>query len=416
MWSSVSSKDNLIMDLFHAALQLEAPWKLTHIEFDDQEEAWHLYVDFDRGSIFACPNCGAECKAYDAEKKVWRHLDFWNWKTYMHARVPRTNCHACHKILLVPVAWSRAKSHFTLQFDAWAMRLMAEMPVSAAARELREHDTRMWRIFHHYVDQAMAEIDITKVKRIAVDETSSRRGHRYITLFVDVDTKIVLFATEGRTKDTLEQFKIYLHSKGATAEQIIEFCADMSPAFISGIEEQFPEAHLTFDKFHIMKMINEAVDDVRKEEQKNAPELKRTKYLWLKNEANLKDEQKEQLQTLKDSHLQTGRAYRLKLAIQEFWNTPHIFADIYLQKWMSWATRSQLQPMINVAKTIKRHEEGILRWFHSKMTNGLLESINGLVQAAKRRARGYRNVKNLIAMVYMTANKLRVPGLAESRA
>ncbi|MDQ8739516.1 ISL3 family transposase, partial [Paenibacillus sp. LHD-38] len=324
MWTSLSSNDNLIADMFKVALALEEPWKLTHIEYDDQDEAWHLFVDFERGALFPCPNCGTACKAYDAEKKHWRHLDFWNWKTYMHARVPRTDCKSCNKVTLVPVKWSRLKSHFTLQFDAWAMRLMAEMPVNAAARELREHDTRMWRIFHHYVDQAMAELDLTPVRRIAVDETSSRRGHRYITLFVDVDTKTVLFATEGKGKDTLARFKQHLHDKGVETAQIQEICCDMSIAFIRGIEEQFPSAEITFDKFHVMKMVNEAVDDVRKAEQKEAPQLKRTKYLWLKNESNLKAEQKEELQSLKDSNLKTGRAYQLKLAMQDLWITPHL--------------------------------------------------------------------------------------------
>lgn len=415
MWTSLSSKDNMIAEMFKVALELEEPWKLTHIEYDDKDEAWHLFIDFERGAIFACPSCGAACKAYDAEKKEWRHLDFWNWKTYMHARVPRTNCMNCNKVTLVPVKWSRPLSHFTLQFDAWAMRLMAEMPVNAAARELREHDTRMWRIFHHYVHGAMNELDLTGVKRIAVDETSSRRGHRYITLFVDVDTKTVLFATEGKSKDTLEKFKQHLMNKGATATQIQEICCDMSPAFIRGIQEQFPEAEITFDKFHVMKMVNEAVDDVRREEQKQVPELKNSRYLWLKNASTLKNEQKVELDKLKDGHLQTGKAYRLKLSLQELWTQPHILADVYLREWMGWARRSQLKPMMELSKTLKRHEEGILRWFHSRMTNGLLEGINGLIQAAKRKARGYRNVQNLIAMVYMTANKLRLPTLAARR-
>ena len=416
MWSSLHSEDRLILGMFKTALALEAPWKLTHVEYDVQDEAWTLYIDFERGTEFACPHCGTASKVYDTEKKMWRHLDFWNWKTYIHARVPRTNCKNCNKVTLVPVKWARLQSHFTLLFDAWAMRLMAEMPVNAAARELREHDTRMWRIFHHYVDQAMAELDLTQVTRIAVDETSSRRGHRYITLFVDVDTKIVLFATEGKGKDTLARFQQHLLQKGIEATQIQEICCDMSVAFIRGIEEQFPTAEITFDKFHVMKMVNEAVDDVRKAEQKEAPQLKRTRYLWLKNENNLTVAQKKEFQTLKDSHLKTGRAYRLKLAMQEVWTTPHIFADVYLREWMNWATRSQLQPMVDLAKTVKRHEEGILRWFHSHMTNGLLEGINGLVQASKRRARGYRNVDNLIAMVYMVANKMHMPSLMARRS
>jgi transposase len=416
MWTSMSSNDNMISDMFKMALQLEEPWKLTHIEFDDQDQAWHLFIDFERGAMFACPVCGTACKAYDSEKKHWRHLDFWDWKTFMHARLPRVNCKLCNKITQVPVKWARPLSHFTLLFEAWAMRLMAEMPVNSAARELREHDTRMWRIFHHYVDKGMTELDISGVKRIAIDETSSRRGHRYITLFVDVDRKTVLFATEGKGMDTLERFKTHLSAKGAAAQQIEEVCCDMSPAFIRGIEEYFPEAEITFDKFHVMKLVGEAVDEVRTHEQKQAPELKRTKYIWLKNEANLKAEQKETLLRLKDSNLQTGRAYRLRLALQDLWTTPHILADVYLREWIGWAKRSKLAPMISLAKTIKQHEEGILRWFHSRMTNGLLEGINGLVQAAKRRARGYRNVENLIAMVYMTANKHRLPTLGAHRA
>lgn len=401
---------------FAVSLQIKEPWKLMHIDFDEEEDAWHLFIDFERGALFSCPHCGAMCTAHDTEMKKWRHLDFWTWKTYMHARVPRTGCDACKRVTLVPVPWSRSTSHFTLLFDAWAMRLMAEMPVNAAARELREHDTRMWRIFHHYVEKAMAELDLTAVKRIAIDETSSRRGHRYITLFVDADAKTVLFATEGKGMDTLGRFKELLAAKGADAQQIQEVCCDMSPAFIRGIQDYFPDAEITFDKFHVMKLVNEAVDEVRIAEQKRTPELKHTKYIWLKNESNLKAEQKETLARLKDTNLQTGRAYRLKLAMQDFWQTPHILADVYLREWIGWAMRSQLTPMVSLAKTIKQHEEGILRWFHNKMTNGLLEGINGLVQAAKRRARGYRNVENLIAMVYMTANKLRMPTLGARRA
>src|SRR6478735_7338335 len=164
MWTSISSKENLISYMFKVALELEYPWELKDIEFDDQDQAWHLILDFELGAKFACPHCGAPSKAYDADKKSWRHLDFWNWKTYIHARVPRANCLSCRKITQVPLKWSRPKSHFTIEFESWSMRLMAEMPVNAAARELREHDTRLWRIFHYYVDQAMEQIDLSDVK------------------------------------------------------------------------------------------------------------------------------------------------------------------------------------------------------------------------------------------------------------
>jgi Transposase and inactivated derivatives len=172
---------------------------------------------------------------------------------------------------------------------------------------------------------------------------------------VDVDSKIVLFATEGKGKDTLAHVKQQLLSKGVDAVKIQEICCDMSVTFIRGIEEQFPAAEITFDKFHVMKMVNGAVDEVRKVEQKDAPQLKRTKYLWLKNESNLKAEQKEELQSLKDSHLKTGKAYPRLMDNATF------TCRRLLREWMSWAKRSQLQPMMELAKSLKQHEEGILR-------------------------------------------------------
>lgn len=149
----------------------------------------------------------------------------------------------------------------------------------------------------------MSELDLSSVKRIAIDETSFRRGHRYVTLFVDVDRKTVLFATEGKGMETTEHFKRHLAEKGVAADAIQEVCCDMSPAFIRGIETYFPQAEITFDKFHVMKLVGEAVDEVRIQEQKQRPELKRTKYIWLKNEVNLKAEQKKTLHRLKDSNL-----------------------------------------------------------------------------------------------------------------
>lgn len=234
MCAEQSSQEQWSQDMCKTVLEVEEPWKLTHMELDHQEQVWHLHLDFERGAWFACPLCSEPCKAYDSSQKKWSHLDFWDWKTLMHARMPRVKCTSCDKIIQVYGKWARPLSRFSLLFEAWVMHLMAEMPVNAAARELREHDTRMWRIFHYYVDQAMSELDMSSIKRIAIDETSSRRGHRYITLFVDVDRKIVLFATEGKGMDTLARFKEHLAEKGIAANQMEEICCDMSPAFIRG--------------------------------------------------------------------------------------------------------------------------------------------------------------------------------------
>ncbi len=285
---------------------------------------------------------------------------------------------------------------------------MKEMPVSAVAREVKEHDTRLWRVFHYYVQRNMDQLDLSKVKRIAIDETSSKRGHHYVTLFVDVDTKRVIFATEGKDASVIQTFKKHLEHKGIDATTVEECCCDMSPAFIKGIEETFPNAHITFDKFHVMKLVNEAVDKVRRQEQHDEPLLKKTRYLWLKNAQNLSNPQQEKLAKLKDSHLKTAKAYRLRLALQQLWSTTSVFSSWYFNDWYNWAIRSRLEPMVDVAKSLKKHEKGILRWFKTRMTNGLLEGINSLVQASKRKARGYRSVDNFITMIYATANKFNL--------
>jgi transposase len=397
------------LDLFQMALQIEEPWFVSYREFEDKQ--LHVYLNFKRGAEFACPLCGKPGnKVHDVpnQNREWRHLDFWQYQTLLHARLPRIDCTDCDKISTVKVDWARPKAGFTWHFESHAMALMKEMAVAAAARILREHDTLLWRIFRYYVHKAMMEMDMSGVKRIAIDETSSKRGHNYITLFVDVDTKRVLFATEGKDSEVLNAFKSFLEGRQISPEQITEVCCDMSPAFIAGVEKHFPQANITFDKFHVMKLVNEAVDQVRREEQKDVHVLKKTRYLWLKNESNLSEEQQQRVKKLNELNLKTAKAYRLKLAIQELWTYPTIFADLYFSRWYQWAVRSQIEPMAHTAKSLKKHELGILRWFQTKMTNGLLEGINSLVQATKRKARGYRTIGNYIAMVYATANKLAI--------
>ncbi len=182
----------------------------------------------------------------------------------------------------------------------------------------------------------------------------------------------------------------------------------MSPAFIAGTAESLPNAQITFDKFHVVKLINQAVDAVRRAEQKSHAELKKSRYLWLKNPRNLSQRQRTQLDNLSAANLKTGRAYRMRLAFQELYLQPAQSAEAFLKKWYWWATHSRLPPMIEAARMVKRHWNGILRWFQSNIANGLVEGINSLVQAAKAKARGYRSTRNLKAIIYLIAGKLEL--------
>ncbi len=225
------------------------------------------------------------CPAYDTEERTWRHLNFFQHETYLHARVPRAECPQCG-VKTVAVPWARPGSGFTLVRSA-GDDAVRQMPVRAASRIVGEHDTRLWRIVHHYVGAARAQADLSGVRRVGIDETASRRGHHYISVFVDLDRAKVVHVAPGKDGDTVASFAEDLTAHGGAASQVAEVCIDMSPAFQAGVREHLPAARITFDKFPATRLLNQAVDQVRRAEQGQRAELKRTRYLWLKNRRHL---------------------------------------------------------------------------------------------------------------------------------
>ena len=394
-------------ELFRIALGLEKPWYIKTIDFKVEEKQLDLHIDFDGGSKFPCPSCdGPGCHVHDTIERTWRHLNFFQFKTYLHCRVPRTKCEDCG-VKQVQVPWARKSSGFTLLMDSMIVILAQHMPVKTVADIIGEHDTRIWRVLEHYVQEARSNEDFSNVHSVGVDETSRAKGHNYISVFVDLDESRVIHVCEGRDSGTVTSFKHDYEEHKGLAGDVANFCCDMSPAFISGIESNFENAAITFDRFHVMKLMNEAVDQVRREEQAHNTNLKRTRYIWLKNPENLTSKQVKELGSLKDMHLKTSRAYDLKLSLRDFWNIRDpIIAESYLKKWYFWATHSRLVPVIDKAKTIKHHWDGILNYINTRIDNGVLEGINSLIQAAKNSSRGFRSTKNFIITIYLRLGKL----------
>ena len=265
--------------------------------------------------------------------------------------------------------WARPGSGFTLLIKALVMSMVRAMPVRTLAGKIGESDTRIWRLLRHYVDEARARQSHAGVSSFGVDETACKRGHNSVSVFVDMATRRALFATEGRDAATLARFREDFEARGGDPERGGEVCCDMSGAFVAGVEKHFPKAHITFDRFHIMKALNEAVDEVRREAAKTRPELSRSRYVWLKNPGNLRRVQKEQLAalTLPRLNLKTARAWHVKLNFQELFQQSPEEAETFLKRWHFWATHSRLEPMKRAAATIRRHWDGILRWFTSRL-------------------------------------------------
>lgn len=392
--------------LFTAALGLSAPWHCTNIEFSKTMSRLDITIDFTRGAKFACPECeAADCPVHDTAQKQWRHLDFFQHTCYLHARVPRIQCDTCG-VRLVDVPWSRRGSGFTLLFEGLVMMLVEQMPFAAVARQVAEHDTRLWRIVEHYVNKARSQEDYSEVTTIGIDETSRRRGHNYVTIVADTKGKRVLFATKGKDKSTIKRFAADFANHGGNPKAVSNVCIDMSKAFINATEEYLPNAALTFDRFHVMKLANEALDKVRREDVKEHEYLKKTRYLWLRRKENLREDQAESLKKLLQINVKTARAYNYVLDLRSFYEMRTGYAEEYLRTWYRSAIHSHLESIRELAGTIKRHWDGVVRFHETQQTTGFMEGLNSIIQAAKRKARGYRNPDKLILIIYLIAGKL----------
>jgi len=390
-------------ELFSAALGIVEPVYIDEVVFDQKSGELHIHMNFRRGGRFACSECGAEgLPVHDTVEKTWRHLNFWQYKTYIHMRTPRTKCPKCSERLWIP-PWGRERSGFTMMFEAFVMALAKEMPISKIGELVGETDTRIWRIVRGHVNRAYERKEFPDTKKIGIDETSSRKGHNYVTVFADMENGKVMFAAEGRDSNTIQAFVHEIPKHKAQPEQIKEVTIDMSPAFISGVTDYLPKANITFDKFHVIQALNKAQDEVRRMEQKKNPLLKSTRYIWLKNPENLTEKQKKQMETLRFENLKTAKVYQMKLTFQDIYRNikESKAAEEAIRKWLSWAVRSRLEPIKKFAKTIKAHWSGIMRYFTSRLTSGAIEGINSRIQEIKRRARGFRNIKNFISMIYL---------------
>src|ERR1019366_5695924 len=309
-----------------------------------------------------------------------------------------------------------------------------------------EHDTRVWRVVEHHVRAAREGLDFSGVTDVGMDETSARRGQDYVSIFMDLDQRRVMFATPGKDAETVKAFAADLGIHGGRPQtQVERVCADMSPAFLKRVNEYLseqpaaqeqepqepegagadtPEAEqaiavgelhrpqVVFDRFHVVAKANEAVGGTRRAEGKTRPELKLRRDTWLKRESNLSVKQAERLTwlTRPSMRLKTTRAARWRDGFNGFYEQPtRQDAEVYLKRWCYGAKRCRLEPVKEFARMVEAHWEGIIAWQESQLSNGLLEGTNSLVQAAKRRARGYRSKDKMITIIYLIAGKLPLP-------
>lgn len=397
--------------LFGMALGLTPPWFIEKVAFDPEQKRLDLFLDFKRGAKFLCPECGggAECPVHDTHEKTWRHLDFFQHQAFLTARVPRIECKE-HGVRLITVPWARPGSGFTLLFEALALMMSQQMPVSGVAAVMRANANTLWRMLSHYVEKAVDEADYTEIAKVGADECARQKGHSYITTFCDLVKPRVVYVAQGRGKDTVKKFGAFLDRRGIARDQVTDVCADMWEPYRLGVAEQFPKAALTFDRYHVMTLFNRAIDQVRRREVRSNPLLKRSRWLWLTNRRELTARQQSDLNWLTGIDCRTAKAYQIKLTLQRLWNhTDRTEAEKFLKRWYFWATHSRLEPVIAAAKTIKRHWDGVLQFVESRITTGIVEGMNSKIKTAMKRAYGFKSFEYLRTVIYLVAGKINIP-------
>lgn len=377
-------------------LGLVSPWRVRDVEYALGEGEVRIFVEAEARAKLRCPRCGRECAGYDARERRWRHLDTMQYRTIVIARVPRVECPE-HGVAQVEVPWAEASSRFTARFEALVIDWLLEASFAAVARQVRLTWDEVAGIQDRAVRRGLARREPKPSKRIGVDETSFQRRHEYVTTVNDLDTGVVLYVADDRKQESLDAF--YEGLGAAACAGLEAVVMDMWAPYIASTRTHVPEAEakIVFDKFHVAKHLGEAVDQVRRRENRalraeGDERLVKTKYLWLWNPDRMSRRQWREFAPLRNSRLQVARAWAIKEAAMLLWGcATRGWAERMWRRWYGWAIRSRLEPVKRVARMIQKHWQGVLNAAMSDVTNALSEGLNSKIQWIKRKACGYRN-------------------------
>jgi transposase len=394
------------VELYRQLLGLNSPWTVSGVDLDVAKQRVDVHVGHPEGARFACPECGQKLGVYDHQaERTWRHLDSMQFLTYLHARPPRVSCPE-HGVKQARLPWAEPGGRFTHLFEVLAIDVLRATNVKRGAELLRITWDEAWHVMERAVLRGRAAKGAALPTLLGVDEKAIAKGHRYMTLVCDLKEATVEYIGEDRREASLTGY--FEAFPEASRAQIEAVSLDMWPAYINACTNQIPNADqkMVFDRFHIMRHVVEAVDKVRKKENKalmsaGDSTLVKSKYLWLYSAENVPERSREHFNAIKAMELKTARAWALKEALRELWRyTSVAWASKFWQRWYYWATHSRLRPMIDAAKLIARHLPNVLTYFTHRITNAVAEGLNSKIATVQKRACGYRNPNHFKIAVY----------------
>ena len=388
-------------DLYQRVLGLEEPWFVERVELSVEPRRVDIWLEHRPGVKWACPHCAQELATHDhVAERTWRHLDTCQFQTHIHARIPRVRCDE-HGVVQAHVPWAAPHGRFTLLMERLIIDVLkATKTISGACGLLGVSWDEAFGVMDRAVDRGLARKKTSPVKHVGVDEKAFRKGQSYVTVVCDIERGTVEHVSDGRTAESLEEYYELLTEKQLNAIEGVAM--DMWDPYVKATVENVPLAKekIVFDRFHIMKQMNEAVDKVRRSEHRELKAagdqtLTGTKHLWLYAQENLPEKSLPRFEAVRDLELKTSRAWAIKETLRGLWDYRSIgWARKFFDKWFGWARRSALEPIKRVAMTLKTHLANILTYCRHPITNGVAEGLNSKIMAIKRLACGYRNKDN----------------------
>jgi transposase len=394
--------------LYATILGIAAPWEVVRVELDDAAKAVHVWLEERAGTSFTCPDCQTVSPLYDHVDRSWRHLDTCQYETRLHARVPRITC-ATHGVKTVLVPWATPHSRFTVLFEQLAIAWLKEATPAAVARRLGLSWEEANGIVERAVKRGLARRSSTAARYLGIDEHSYLKHFQFVTMVVDLERQTVLHVADDRTAETLASYFDGLSLDERLAIEAIVM--DMWDPYRRTVRDYVPDGDLkiVFDRFHVMRHVVEAMDQVRRREnrvlrQQGDHRLTGTKFLWLKTHVTRRDftpAMRHQFRRLRRSMLKSARAWAMKEAFRRLWNFRSVAAaHAFFARWQAWAIRSRLRPMIHVAGIIRRHLANVLNYINYPLTNAVTEGLNAKIQWIKYSSRGFRNRERFKLAIY----------------
>lgn len=404
-------KENELHHHYGLLLGVKSPWAVEEVELDVRGKRVDIRVEWTPGEAAPCPQCGQLCALADhAPERRWRHLDTMQFETVIVARVPRSRCRE-HGVKTIAVPWAERGSRFTLLFERFALEVLrASRSLSQGCALLGLDWDAMQRIMDRAVGRGLARRELAAVPEVGLDEKSFGAGQSYIALLSDLQRSRVLEVVEGC--DQAAGQSLWRSLPPEQRAQVEAVALDMAPAFIAATRAEVPQAALVHDKFHIAKHLNEAVDKVRRQENKELlaagdERLKGTRQLWLFNPRHWSAEQAADFARLKWSGLRVARAWAIKELFSKLWLYRYeASARKFFKNWFAWAVRSRLPAIRKVARMIQRHLENILTYLRYPITNAVTEGLNSKIQSIKSNARGFRSFQNYRTRILFFCGKL----------